>query len=96
LSILQQAFPVEFGRVLEEKLMHFPEFALVPGGQACLCGDMGIVPVFVRIVLDDQAYLSLVVMKEFFDDRTGRGAVRSLVIEKLHNGNRRIVRPQGR
>jgi hypothetical protein len=57
---------------------------------------MGIVPVFVRIVLDDQAYLPLVVMQEFFDDRTGRGAVRSLVIEKLHNGNRRIVRPQGR
>ena len=57
---------------------------------------MGVVPVLVGIVLDDEAYLTLVRGHHFFYGRTGRHAVWSLEIEEFYNGHGRAGRSQGR
>ncbi len=76
--------------------MHLPVFALVPCRKRRLSRDMGIVPVFIRVVLYYKPYPAFVIFQEFPDGRTGRDAVGSLEIEKLDYGDRSILRAVGR
>ena len=70
--------------------MHFPELSLVTGCKYRLGGYMGEVPVFVRVHLHHEPYLSFVVFEQFIDSRTDSHAVGSLVVDKLDHGHRGI------
>jgi hypothetical protein len=73
--------------------VHLPIFPLITRCEGGLRGNEGVIPVFIRIILDDQPYLSLELIEQLFDDRTGRLAVRSLEVEELDDRDRGILRP---
>ena len=70
--------------------MHLPVFTLVSRRQQGLGGNMRVVTIFVGIILQDEAELTLKFSHQPFDDRTGRRTVRSLKIKKFNNGDRGI------
>jgi hypothetical protein len=76
--------------MLEEVVVHLPELPLILGSESCFGGEVRVVPVFVRIVFDDEAQSALVFFHEAFNDRTGRCAMGSLIIEELEDRDRRI------
>jgi hypothetical protein len=52
------------------------------------------IPVLVGVVDQNKAYLPLELLKKLLDGRTGRLAVRSLEIEKFHDGDRGLLGSQ--
>lgn len=63
-----------------------PEFALHPRRFGSLGRKVGIIPVAVRVVLDDQLQLAFIFFQNLLDDRTDRLTIRSLKIYKFNHG----------
>jgi len=71
--------------------VHLPELSLVVRSQCRLGGDAGEITILVGIEFDDEPNLLSVLLDYPFDGRTGRDAVRSLIIDKLDDCDGRVI-----
>ena len=91
-GVLYEVVPVEFRRVFDQQVMHFPVFALITGRQRGLGRYMGEIPVFIRVVLDNKPYFAFKSLGDFFYGRTGRDTMGSLEINEFNDSDRGVIR----
>lgn len=91
-GVFYEAVSVEFRRILDQKIMHLPVFALIRGRQRGLGRYMGEIPVFIRVVLDNKSDLALESLRDFFYGRTGRDTMGSLEINEFYDSDRSVIR----
>ena len=91
-GIGDQAATVKFGRFPKEQMMHLFELPLLARAQCRFSGYAREIVVLVRIEFYYEFYLPLEFIFDSFYDRTGRNAMRSLIIDKLDKRDRHGLR----
>ena len=65
-------------------------------GKCCSGGELGVITVRVGGQLDYEAKFVAIMLDYFMYDRTGRSAVRSLIVDELYDGYDCALRPDVR
>ncbi len=89
LSVADQVGGFEISLIGKQQIVHFPESALLAGGQGRLMGQLRLRMHGKRHVFEDQPHLAGMVLDGGIKKRIGFGAERALIVEKFDDRYRR-------